>query len=651
MAGRKGSAKSPSKAVPAATPEVAAKVQELKTEAQKLFLSKDFAKAVEIYDQATKALPDGSSDKADLLQKKAGCYMQMKKFKEAVKECSTLLEQQPGSVAALKTRAKAYENMGHVKLALADVQAINSKNPTDETRELEKQLKERSSQNRAKLSGGASAGTKAPANPSYPYWITVKATHGSETKLIQTSIMVSYADLYEAIKAKFPTVGPFVLKYADKEGDVITITSRNDVQQYLGEIVTAYQKQLQGAHAPKLSNNQLPPMRIQVVPVASEAEVPKPPADEVQSRQDLAKGRRDADGQQQPPMEYEIDDWLVQFANLFSEFTGIEPAAFQEHIQQGNEKLTRYLDQTLASEKAIPLFDKAAEHFRDATCTSLVQWGNAFIIKAERMAQGWVRKGEKIEGDKLKAMLKEYDEADKKFQESLRFKAESFETLASQAQLEWERAKANMSFIIPTPQPSEDSGKTAEEREKELHDALGAALKSTLETLAADKVKKVQSHLNKVNDLFNKALGYARVADEKKKKEEEEAEAAKGEAAKKPELTKEQQQAAQMQTSSSSLLIMHGNILYEWSQVLAAVKQEWKAVLDSAVDKFRSAGASETEIRGALKNHSRKDELDLGPDPEPEPAPAPAPAKEEEKAKAPEAKGLPSLEVKKKGKA
>ena len=90
---------------------------------------------------------------------------------------------------------------------------------------------------------------------------------------------------------------------------------------------------------------------------------------------------------------------------------------------------------------------------------------------------------------------------------------------------------------------------------------------------------------------------------------------------------------------------------------MAAVGKEWKPTLDSAVDKFRSAGAAEADVRGALKNHTKKEELDLGPDPEEvaaaaaEAAAAAAEAAKEVAAKAPEAKGLPSLEVKKKPKA
>lgn len=115
-------------------------------------------------------------------------------------------------------------------------------------------------------------------------------------------------------------------------------------------------------------------------------------------------------------------------------------------------------------------------------------------------------------------------------------------------------------------------------------------------------------------------------------------------------LTEEQKKTQLLQGPIGSVLIMHGNVLYEWSQVLAAVGKEWKPTLDSAVDKFRSAGAAEADVRGALKNHTKKEELDLGPDPE-ELAAAAAEAAKEVAAKAPEAKGLPSLEVKKKSKA
>ena len=65
-------------------------------------------------------------------------------------------------------------------------------------------------------------------------------------------------------------------------------------------------------------------------------------------------------------------------------------------------------------------------------------------------------------------------------------------------------------------------------------------------------------------------------------------------------------------------LVIWGNLLYEYSQILAAVGEEWKPSLDIATNNFRTAGCPEADIRQALKNHTMKDEIDLGPEPEPE---------------------------------
>jgi hypothetical protein len=109
---------------------------------------------------------------------------------------------------------------------------------------------------------------------------------------------------------------------------------------------------------------------------------------------------------------------------------------------------------------------------------------------------------------------------------------------------------------------------------------------------------------------------------------------------------------------------MEGNVLYEWSQLLAAAGAEWRPTLDGAVERFRGAACSEADVRSALKNHTRAAELDLGPDPEEEAAKAKAAEQEAAAAAAaaeaeaaaaaaaakqqPEkAKGLPSLGRKK----
>ena len=201
--------------------------------------------------------------------------------------------------------------------------------------------------------------------------------------------------------------------------------------------------------------------------------------------------------------------------------------------------------------------------------------------------------------------------------------------------------------------------KTPEQAKEEVN----ANLLKALAKLDPKKVGSVSKHIENLNKSYDKGYNFAKLAEEKRKAEEEKAEK-EGTAIKKPELTEEQLLQQKLASPPSNMLIMWGNALYEWSQVLAAInKSEWRAVLDTATEKFRASGAAETDIRAALKNHTRVADLNLGPDPEPEPAPAPAAAAaaaapaaaapasadaEAGKAAPEQAKGLPSLEVKKK---
>ena len=63
-------------------------------------------------------------------------------------------------------------------------------------------------------------------------------------------------------------------------------------------------------------------------------------------------------------------------------------------------------------------------------------------------------------------------------------------------------------------------------------------------------------------------------------------------------------------------LVMWGNVLYEQSQVRAAIGKEWKAIVDDAVAKFNEAGCQQADIRTALLNHLKTDEIEIPPEPE-----------------------------------
>jgi len=63
----------------------------------------------------------------------------------------------------------------------------------------------------------------------------------------------------------------------------------------------------------------------------------------------------------------------------------------------------------------------------------------------------------------------------------------------------------------------------------------------------------------------------------------------------------------------ANVVVMWGNLLYEASQMRAAVDRPWRPALDAAVAKFRAAGCPEPDIRQALANHTQAEHLELPP--------------------------------------
>jgi hypothetical protein len=79
-------------------------------------------------------------------------------------------------------------------------------------------------------------------------------------------------------------------------------------------------------------------MRVQVMPVASAADVPQPPVEEQMERQHQMAQQRLKQQQaqqrqvqqagpqaaQQEQQQFEVDEWLIDFANLFREVSGVD---------------------------------------------------------------------------------------------------------------------------------------------------------------------------------------------------------------------------------------------------------------------------------------------------------------------------------------
>ncbi|KAL5729811.1 Protein clmp1 [Ranunculus cassubicifolius] len=102
------------------------RANELKEEGNKRFQSKDYAGALEQYDNALRLTPKNHAERAVFHSNRAACLMQMKPvdYELVISECSLALQVQPRFGRALVRRAKAYEALAKYEAAMQDVQAL-----------------------------------------------------------------------------------------------------------------------------------------------------------------------------------------------------------------------------------------------------------------------------------------------------------------------------------------------------------------------------------------------------------------------------------------------------------------------------------------------------------------------------------------------
>jgi len=668
--GKKPKAKSPSTTPEVVDTERATEVAELKRSGNNQFAERDFQKALDTYDKAVKMLPEASAEKADILSNKAACYIQMKRFKEAVRECSAALTSSPGFSKALTRRSRAYESQGLFKQALTDIQQVNRTDVASaETKESEKRLKDLVAGRRPPGSSARNIGTRVPPI----VYFGAKCTYEDETRTIHLSHATSYAELLDVVRSKFSFVGPFLIKYQDKDGDLITVSARSDIANAIAEVLTAYERTV-STHSSRL-NPQFPPVKFKIVKVESEEQVPVPPEDEVRERKQFIANQRALEKARQAKLAekrpeaageeavYEIDDWLVDFANLFRERTGIDPDRHVDMHNLGVEKCQKALEAVIHSPEALPIFDEAAEKFKEVTCVGLLNWGNVYLcvghkIGSEAASQG--KKADEVETD----ILAYFDKAEDRYNEALKYKDDFYDGILALAQLEFERAKIKMGLIV---EPPEDESKKESETEapptkvppekpptKEPVDeekaqqaaaqAMNEAMKKALKRVDAAKLPLVQPLIDRSWEIYAKSVKLGIDLDAQREKEKEKKAAKeKAKADGQPD-TKTESSAKEENPDEPGLkthaLVMWGNVIFEQSQILAATGGDWKPSLDEAIAKFKEAGCNEKDINQALKTHFKADELDI-PELETEEDKQPAgPAKEEEEAPV---KGMQSL--------
>ncbi len=615
----------------------------LKEEGSRAFAMKKYAEATAAWDKALAMKSITPADTALIRNNKAALHMVNKKFKDAVTECSAALSAQPDYLKALVRRAKAYENLGQYKQSLADLQAANKlDSATDETRAAEQRVKELAARKTPALSGAAGMGGGGGRQVVVP----VKITCDDDTRMFQVQPGVSYTEMMDYAKALFPSAGPFALKFLDKEGDLVTIASRNDINRAIQEAIeSADRKRLAQGGA-------LPAIRVQVSKVASAADVPKAPEEEnlrmqqmmeqlqkIQQLQGKNKSVQQQQQQQAQAMQQQVvvDEWILAFVDLLKDHVGIDPDRPVELQEIGQEKLTSAFQAMMTNDpKADELLDQAEEKFKEVVSMGMICQAQVWEGKAQLLMQKVALEGTAVSTIAAAAET-QLAKAEAKVVEALAYCPSLTDGYLMRNNIEQTRAKIAVGYVVPPVAPREDLTDLAERQAAEEAASKDAILKA-FERVTKAGIATADAHMEKAYAYIQQGID---ALPEKEKNKE---------------LKPLKPMAEQVPTDpedatplKATLLINLGNAHYEHSSLRAACAADWKSAVTKAQALFREAGAAESDIRQALKGHPKAAEMEEIIGPEPEPVAAPAPPPTPEVAAAAEApKGLPSLGQRKK---
>ena len=624
-------------------------IASLKEEGSRAFAMKEYDRAVAAWDKALALEDISKSDVALIHNNKAACHMVSKNYKDAVSECSVALETQPEYFKAFIRRSKAYEAMGMYKEALADLQKANGLDAaTDDSRAAEKRVRDLAAGKKpagmgnglARRSGASAAraatsGTSGRGNSLVMRGVPVKLTFGDDIRQFNLVPGVKYSELLEYVRSLFPKAGHFVLKYLDKQGDLVTIASKQDLHVAMSEAIDAAGKgAARGAGS-------IPPVRLHAISVESAEDVPKIPEDELQQQQQYMKelfehlqrqqaakdAQANAATEQQPP-QVQVDEWLLSFVEMLKEYCHLDVDRPLEAQEIGQDRLNAAFHSMMQNDpKSEELLDQAHDKFKEQASLAMLCQAQVHEAKATRLmfkAAADSTPATQIAADVEKHLAA----AEAKAKEALAYCPDIPDGFLTLNNIHMARAKLAADYLIEAVPPKEDIKDPVEKQEAE-EAAARAAAKKAADRVTAKSAAAADAHMERAYaELDNgmKALP-AEERDRELKPLKPMAEQVPGDPESETPL-------------KASMLINAGNARYEHSILRAAGGLEWRPLIEEAAKLFREAGAAEIDIRNALKGHPMSEEMAdlIGPEPD---------TAQEDNKKTEEPKGVAALPKKK----
>jgi tetratricopeptide (TPR) repeat protein len=279
-----------------------------------------------------------------------------------------------------------------------------------------------------------------------------------------------------------------------------------------------------------------------------------------------------------------IDDWILQFAQLFLKNVGVDSDGYLDIHELGMKLYTEAMEETVTSEEAQGIFESAAGKFQEMAALSLFNWGNVHMSRARKRvffkddsSKDSILEQIKIAYDWAQA---EYSKAGQRYEEALKIKPDFYEGVVALGQQQFEQAKLSWYHSISTNMDLEN---------------FNSAEVIQLYNCAEDNMEKGMQMWELVEEVrLNEISRPSEVKEFMVKMD----------MSRWIKDLSDDEAADQTANMRSQIYVLWGTMLYERSIMEYKLGLPvWQECLEAAVEKFELAGASSTDIAVMIKNH------------------------------------------------
>ncbi|GLT77950.1 hypothetical protein SLA2020_495030 [Shorea laevis] len=398
---------------------------------------------------------------------------------------------------------------------------------------------------------------------------TVKLVFGEDIRWGQLPVNCSMKLVREIVQDRFPGLKGVLVKYKDQEGDLVTITTTDELR--LAES----------------SGDSQGSLRLYVAEVSADQEPVYEGMnneEEVHENGNLVENGDVGNGKEVERGLTTIEDWIIQFARLFKNHVGFDSDSYLDLHELGMKLYSEAMEDTVTNEDAQELFEMAADKFQEMAALALFNWGNVHVSRARKRVFLSEDSSRESVLEQIKAAYewahKEYVKAEKKYEEALKIKPDFYEGYLALGQQQFEQAKLCWYYAIgrkteletgPSSEVLQLYNKAEDSMEK------GMLMLEEMEERRLNGLSKSEKYEEKLQQMGLDGLFQDISAEEAA------------------------EQAANMK---SQIYLLWGTLLYERSIVEYKLElPTWEECLEVAVEKFELAGASPTDIAVMVKNH------------------------------------------------